>query len=209
MASFPWTRNVAEPVMFRGGGAPHRDATGLASRRSARGFSAEQCHARLWPTTPQDYPEWSGFGRRRARESGSPAAAAGSIRRPHPCASTRRPIVRQVDAVCTWLLAGGSGIQTLGTAWHNRVFERGSCRLRLLPRSPEERREREPTPGRCPAPSAGPMVRIRFPPARSLARTWRRSRQAHRTSTAAPAPAKYASFLIRDVPVSSARPNVL
>src|SRR5215831_10061598 len=34
-------------------------------------------------TTPQDYPEWSGFGRRTERECGSPAAAAaGSIRRP-------------------------------------------------------------------------------------------------------------------------------
>src|SRR5690349_13059470 len=32
------------------------------------------------PTTPQDYPEWSGFGWRRERECGSPAApAAGSI----------------------------------------------------------------------------------------------------------------------------------
>ena len=40
-------------------------------------------------TTPQDYPEWSGFGRRTERECGSPAAAAaGSIRRTHPCAST-------------------------------------------------------------------------------------------------------------------------
>jgi hypothetical protein len=28
-------------------------------------------------TTPQDYPEWSGFGRRREREWGSPAEAAG------------------------------------------------------------------------------------------------------------------------------------
>src|SRR5262249_32363374 len=28
-------------------------------------------------TTPQDYPEWSGFGRRREREWGSPAAPAG------------------------------------------------------------------------------------------------------------------------------------
>jgi alkanesulfonate monooxygenase SsuD/methylene tetrahydromethanopterin reductase-like flavin-dependent oxidoreductase (luciferase family) len=36
------------------------------------------------PTTPQDYPEWSGFARRRERECGSlVAAAAGSIRRTH------------------------------------------------------------------------------------------------------------------------------
>ena len=28
------------------------------------------------PTTPQDYPEWSGFARRRERECGSPVAAA-------------------------------------------------------------------------------------------------------------------------------------
>ena len=42
-----------------------------------------------FPTTPQDYPEWSGFGRQRERECGSTAApAAGSIRRTHPCAST-------------------------------------------------------------------------------------------------------------------------
>jgi len=31
------------------------------------------------PTTPQDYPEWSGFARRRERECGSPAAAAADL----------------------------------------------------------------------------------------------------------------------------------
>src|SRR5262249_57270331 len=36
-------------------------------------------------TTPQDYPEWSGFGRRRERQCGSPAApAAGSIQENPP-----------------------------------------------------------------------------------------------------------------------------
>ena len=41
------------------------------------------------PTTPRDYPEWTGFGRRRERQCRSlAAAAAGSIRRTHPRAST-------------------------------------------------------------------------------------------------------------------------
>jgi hypothetical protein len=31
---------------------------------------SEQFHARLWLKKPQDYPEWSGFGRRRERECG-------------------------------------------------------------------------------------------------------------------------------------------
>jgi hypothetical protein len=44
-----------------------------------------------------------------------------------------------------------------------------------LPDSPptEIRREREPTPRGCRAPSAGPMVRIRLPPAKSRPRTSR------------------------------------
>src|SRR5262244_1398298 len=46
-------------------------------------------------TTPQDYPEWSGFGRRRERECGSStAAAAGSIRRLHPNSTRRKGTVR-------------------------------------------------------------------------------------------------------------------
>src|SRR3984893_5852378 len=35
------------------------------------------------PTTPQDYPERSGFGRRREREWGHGGTAAGLIRSPH------------------------------------------------------------------------------------------------------------------------------
>src|SRR6202045_4566816 len=39
------------------------------------------------PTTPQDYRERSGFGRRREREWGHGGTAAGSIRSTHSCAS--------------------------------------------------------------------------------------------------------------------------
>src|SRR6202035_3976907 len=38
-------------------------------------------------TTPQDYRESSGFGRRREREWGHGGTAAGSIRSTHSCAS--------------------------------------------------------------------------------------------------------------------------
>src|ERR1700751_6123301 len=38
-------------------------------------------------TTPQDYPEWTGFGRRREREWGHGGTAAGSIRSTYSCAS--------------------------------------------------------------------------------------------------------------------------
>src|SRR5580704_15063509 len=43
---------------------------------------------RSGPTTPQDYRERSGFGRRREREWGHGGTAAGSIRSTHSCAST-------------------------------------------------------------------------------------------------------------------------
>src|SRR6202035_4090018 len=43
---------------------------------------------RSGPTTPQDYRERSGFGRRREREWGHGGTTAGSIRSTHSCAST-------------------------------------------------------------------------------------------------------------------------
>src|SRR5437773_12422060 len=43
---------------------------------------------RAGPTTPQDYPERSGFGRRREREWGHGGTAAWSVRSTHPCAFT-------------------------------------------------------------------------------------------------------------------------
>src|SRR2546423_10627388 len=36
------------------------------------------------PTTPQDYPQWSGFGRRRERECGSPAAPRRRVNQENP-----------------------------------------------------------------------------------------------------------------------------
>ena len=70
-----------------------------------------------WPNTPQDYPKWSGFGRRIERQCGLPAAAAaGSIRRTHPCASTlsaitesrsvARPLHRQWPRGCGRVRSG-------------------------------------------------------------------------------------------------------
>jgi len=50
-------------------------------------------------------------------------------------------------------------------------FREGSCRLCLSPRRRKSWREREATPRRRRAPSAGPMVRILFPPAASRVRT--------------------------------------
>src|SRR5690348_8420636 len=52
-------------------------------------FRAEQFHVRCASTTPQDYPEWSGFGGRREREWGHRRQwPRGSMRRTQPCAST-------------------------------------------------------------------------------------------------------------------------
>ena len=48
-------------------------------------------------------------------------------------------------------------------------FEAGSCRLRSILRQRKTRRERQPKPRGRRVPSAGPTVRILFPPAVSHA----------------------------------------
>src|ERR1700731_2354876 len=52
------------------------------------GFQASNSMLRAGPTTPQDYPERSGFAPRRERECGHRRHCAGANRRLHPCAST-------------------------------------------------------------------------------------------------------------------------
>ena len=37
-------------------------------RNTSRSFRVSNSMLGLWRTTPQDYPEWSGFGRQRERE---------------------------------------------------------------------------------------------------------------------------------------------
>ena len=61
-----------------------------------------------------------------------------------------------------------SRIRTIGTAWRDQGFQRGSSCLCSISCRRKSWRERQPIPRRRRAPSAGPMVRILFPPAKSL-----------------------------------------
>jgi hypothetical protein len=49
-----------------------------------QGLRKSNSMLRLCRTTPQDYPEWSGFGQRREREWGSPAAMGRGIDQENP-----------------------------------------------------------------------------------------------------------------------------
>jgi hypothetical protein len=69
------------------------------------------------------------------------------------------PLEKAGFEVRTRLAAGGSRIRTIGTAWCDRGFQRGSSRLCWIFCRQKSWREREPTPRRRRAPSAGPMVR--------------------------------------------------
>jgi hypothetical protein len=60
-----------------------QDGNATPSRPRTRVPASSNSMLGCRPTTPQDYPEWSGFGRRRERECGSRAAsAAGPSREP-------------------------------------------------------------------------------------------------------------------------------
>jgi hypothetical protein len=74
----------------------------------------------------------------------------------------------------------GSRIRTIGTAWRDQGFQRGSSRLCSISCQRKSWRERQPIPRRRRAPSAGPIVRILFPPAKSL-RTFRSLLESPRT----------------------------
>jgi len=74
----------------------------------------------------------------------------------------------------------GSRIRTIGTAWRDQGFQRGSSRLCSISCQRKSWRERQPILRRRRAPSAGPIVRILFPPAKSL-RTFRSLLESPRT----------------------------
>src|SRR4029077_10318075 len=72
---------VAHPSKFQPASAIFADVQIIRSQ-------ASNSLLRAGPTTPQDYPERSGFGRRREREWGHGGTAAGSVRSTHSCAFT-------------------------------------------------------------------------------------------------------------------------
>src|SRR6266853_1095054 len=62
-------------------------------------------------TTPQDYPENSGFAPRRERECGHRRHCAGANRRPHPCASISLAMPQRSEGATVDEVASAMGWQ--------------------------------------------------------------------------------------------------